>query len=171
MKKYNKIFINKKILKNINKKNINKKGIERAALLHGYEINKIKKWESRHPKPNEKELKQDLFPEELILGWESSRDIALQHIRNILIIKYYKIIPKENMWYDVAIYKNEHTGKLYNYNNPDPSIYGHIPQEKDNPNIYMSLRNKFLKIKKTGNNIIKINLYDNLGNMRYMCAA
>lgn len=169
--KSNKFIINKHKLKEINKKNTNKKRIGKAALLHGYETCKIKKWEKRHPKPNELQLKQDLFPETLILGWEASREIALRHIRNTLIIKYCKVMPEEKLWYDVAIYKNENTNRLYNYFEPDSCFSGHIIQTSDSVKVYKSLRNKFLNLKKSGNNIVKINLYDNLGNIRYTCAA
>lgn len=169
-----KIYLNKKQLKDINKKNTIKRGIGQAALLHGYETNKINKWKKKHPKPTELQLAQDLFPEELILGWQASYDIALENIRNILAIKYCnKKQKKLKMWYDVAIMKNKTTGKLYNHFNYDPTCTGYIPQTNkcSEEELYKKLRNKFLRIKKYGNNIIKIKLYDSVGNERFMCAA
>lgn len=70
----------------------------RAALLHGYEVAKIAKWEKRHPKPTDVQLKEDLFPETLITGWKTQRTIALEHIRKKLCEHYFDIpYKKEGM--------------------------------------------------------------------------
>lgn len=82
----------------------------RAALLHGYEVAKIAKWEKKHPKPTDKRLKEDLFPETLITGWKTQRNIALEHIRTKLCEHYFKLQHREKGMHLYVVHKQVSTG-------------------------------------------------------------
>lgn len=60
-----------------------------AALMHAYEEHKMKKFEKLHPAPTERELKEDLFPEELLRAWDTMMTIHREYVRNMLCDTYY----------------------------------------------------------------------------------
>ena len=60
-----------------------------AALMHAYEEHKMKKFEKLHPAPTERELKEDLFPEELLRAWNTMMTIHREYVRNMLCDTYY----------------------------------------------------------------------------------
>lgn len=141
--------------------------LTRKELVDGLLIHKMYKWERRNPKPTEIELKQDLFPDELILGWEAGREIAMKFILNKLEEKYLNIAQHKIKYvHDVAIYINEHTGKKYNYPNVDSSMTLYIPNTTNKSTLTQALIAKKIAIKRGGNKIVKLNLYDNRGKLR-----
>lgn len=141
--------------------------LTRKELVDGLLIHKMYKWERRNPKPTEIELKQDLFPDELILGWEAGREIAMKFILNKLEEKYLNIAHNKNkQTHDVAIFINEYTGKKYNYPNVDSSITAYIPNTRDKQTLTRSLIAKKIAIKRNGCKIVKLNLYDNTGKLK-----
>ena len=71
-----------------------------AALMHAYEEHKMKKFENRHPAPTEKELAEDLFPDELKAGWKTMMNIHREHVRNLLC-KIYANTEKQERDYRV----------------------------------------------------------------------
>lgn len=64
-----------------------------AALMHAYEEHKMQKFEKKHPAPTEKELAEDLFPEELKHAWTTMMNIHREYVRDMLSDIYYKNMP------------------------------------------------------------------------------
>lgn len=73
-----------------------------AALMHAYEEHKMKKFERLHPAPTERELAEDLFPDELKAGWNTMMNIHREYVRNMLCNKYVKTKKKER---DFRVFK------------------------------------------------------------------
>lgn len=73
-----------------------------AALMHAYEEHKMAKFEKKHPAPTEKELAEDLFPEELKAGWNTMMNIHREYVRNMLCKIYAKTEKKER---DYRVFK------------------------------------------------------------------
>lgn len=65
-----------------------------ALRMHLLEEHKMKKWDNRHPKPveNSKDVKEDLFPQELfaakVAQHRTMRYIHLESVRDFLAVKY-----------------------------------------------------------------------------------
>lgn len=89
------------------KKNYSRRKTGQAFLLHGYELQKIAKWERKHPRPTERELRQDLFPDLLLVGWNTRKHIALEHIRDMLCEKYCNHKSKTPYWKLYGVFKND----------------------------------------------------------------
>lgn len=87
--------LTKKESKKINEKNEHHK-LGRAALMHGYEIHKLDKWLTKHPRPIDPEKEKnepDMFPETLkpiIEQWEKEKELALERIRDWIVSTYDK---------------------------------------------------------------------------------
>lgn len=64
-----------------------------AALMHAYEEHKMQKFEKKYPAPTEKELAEDLFPEELKRAWSTMMEIHREYVRTMLSNTYYKKFP------------------------------------------------------------------------------
>ena len=62
-----------------------------AARMHAYEEAKIAKFIKLHPAPTERELKQDLFPEELKAGYNIILNAKREKIRKFVTSTYYKL--------------------------------------------------------------------------------
>lgn len=105
---YMKDAFSKNRIKDIEKKNsFRRRG--QAATLYGYELHKIRKWEQKHPKPTDEQLKQDLFPDLLLVGWSTKRNIALEHIRDMLCEKYCNYKKVTPYWKLYGVFKNKTT--------------------------------------------------------------
>ena len=59
-----------------------------AALMHAYEEHKMQKFEKKHPAPTERELKEDLFPEELKRAYNTMMNIHREYVRDMLCNTY-----------------------------------------------------------------------------------
>lgn len=73
-----------------------------AALMHAYEEHKMKKFELLHPAPTERELAEDLFPDELKAGWKTMMNIRREYVRNLLCKIYAKTEKRER---DFRVFK------------------------------------------------------------------
>lgn len=74
-----------------------KKKLGFAERMHAYEEHMMNKFITKHPAPTEKELAEDLFPDELKAGYENMLYIRREHIRNILCERYCNIPNKERL--------------------------------------------------------------------------
>ena len=83
------IMLTKKELAEFEAKRPRKMGF--AALMHAYEEHKMQKFEKKNPAPTEKELKEDLFPEELLAGYRNMLYVRREYIRDMLSKKYGKV--------------------------------------------------------------------------------
>jgi len=68
-----------------------------AERMHAYEEHMMNKFIAKHPAPTEKELAEDLFPEELKAGYENMLYIRREHVRNILSERYCNTPNKERL--------------------------------------------------------------------------
>ena len=85
-----------------------------AALMHAYEEHKMDKFKRKHPGPTERELKEDLFPDELVAGYNNMLYIHREHVRNMLCEKYAKT-PTHERYFRVfkvlSVTKDPATGR------------------------------------------------------------
>lgn len=61
-----------------------------ARILHNLEETRMKKWDKKHPGPSEKELKENLFPEQLRQWHIDDREKQQENVRNLIILRHYK---------------------------------------------------------------------------------
>lgn len=69
-----------------------------AERMHAYEEHMMNKFIAKYPAPTERELAEDLFPEELKAGYENMLYIRREHVRNILCERYCKVPNKETFF-------------------------------------------------------------------------
>ena len=62
-----------------------------AALMHAYEEHKMQKFVKKHPAPTERELAEDLFPDEIRNAYSNMIDTARYKIRQNLVSAYCKL--------------------------------------------------------------------------------
>ena len=139
-----------------------------AALMHAYEEQKMNKFKKKHPAPTERELAEDLFPEELVKGYERMLDIHREYVRNFLCRVYAKTEKRERyfrVFKVLSITTDPATGKTHK-----PVI---SEVELDRPflgNRYTSKKDIALRLKMIANsvrdgdkNVIKVKLYNKYG--------
>lgn len=61
-----------------------------ARILHNLEEIRMKKWDRKHPGPSERELKENLFPEQLRRWHMEDREKQQENVRNLIILRHYK---------------------------------------------------------------------------------
>lgn len=96
-----------------------------AALMHAYEEHKVQKFIAKHPIPTEKDLKQDLFPEEITTTRNTQLWLYREYTRNFLCKVYKGIKTRERYYRLFCIYDNNSVkGKIYEKEG-DPFIVGY----------------------------------------------
>lgn len=68
-----------------------KKAMGKAERLHAYEEDKMAQYKALHPAPTEWQLRQDLFPQEMIDGYNKLVEAHREYVRNFLVSAYYKL--------------------------------------------------------------------------------
>lgn len=156
-----------KELKKINKANCPRK-MGFAALMHAYEEHKMAKFEKKHPAPTERELAEDLFPEELKAGWNTMMSIRREYVRNMLCEKYAKTKKKERdyrVFKVLSITKDPATGKehkpVVSEVELDRPFLGNLSTSKKD----IALRLKALAhdAREGDSNVIRVKLYKKTG--------
>lgn len=91
------IFLTKSELGKIDARRPSKK-LGFAERMHAYEEHIMNKFITKHPAPTERELAEDLFPEELKAGYDNMLYIRREYVRNMLCKRYCKTMPKEEFF-------------------------------------------------------------------------
>lgn len=92
-----------------------------AALMHALEEHKMDKFKVKNPGPTERELKEDLFPEELSLTYKTQLWIHREYVRNFLCRAYGNKDIREPYYRLFMVYNNN---KLYEKEG-DPLVVGY----------------------------------------------
>lgn len=169
---------NSRTNKPIYKRRQNNKRMQLAEKCHMYELHKIAKWDKKNPMPNDVDLAFTLFPEEEIASYNTRRNIALEHIRDMLSEKYChsKAIDTPMLRMYTVHRVTGYQGKRIAFEKEcDPYIYGYpfTSFKKDcPPNEYVKekLRIALTHVQKS-ENIVGLRVYDKFGTLRGQLAA
>ena len=115
------VRLTKKEAKEMNARRPKKLGF--AARMHAYEEHKLKKFENKHI-PTERDLKQDLFSEELKSQINTQLYIHREYVRNFLSRVYCKTEKREPFYRLFMVYENTVTNGIYEKEG-DPYIVGY----------------------------------------------
>lgn len=145
-----------------------------AAKLHAYEEHMMSKFIAKHPAPTEKELAEDLFPEELKAGYDNMIYIHREHVRNVLCERYCNITNKEKffrVFTVLSVTKDPATGRKHKpvvsevEGNPYVIDYPFAHEDEKTPK--EALHDILVRIAKVAHNAdknaIKVKLYNKYG--------
>lgn len=150
-------------------------GLGVAMRMHLLEMHKMEKWDRLHPEPNEDDLKQDLFPNELLSGHRTARYIHLESVREFLANKYchsvrktpsfrvfevYKPLPAQENYCEVERYSDAYCLSGLDLNTPNTTLKtkleGHLKLQTSTP---------------MGDQTVAWKVYDRDGNFRIRAKA
>lgn len=170
---YMKKAFNKSRIREIEIKNcFRRKG--QAATLYGYELHKIRKWEQKHPKPTDEQLKQDLFPDLLLVGWSTKRNIALEHIRDMLCEKYCNYKKVTPYWKLYGVFRNKTTCYEAEIDRLNSSyVFDRMSKDESGEVIIKHMQHVLHKQRDadSANECLCLKLYNNSGDEIYKVAA
>lgn len=96
-----------------------------AALMHAYEEHKMERFVAKHPTLTERELREDLFPEEITTTRGTQLWLYREYTRNFLCKVYGKTEKREHYYRLFCIYDNNTIkGKIYEKEG-DPMVVGY----------------------------------------------
>lgn len=161
-----------------------KKKMGFAAQMHAYEEYMMEKFIKTHPAPTEKELAEDLFPDELMAGYKNMLYIRREYVRDVLCQKYCKTQKKRTLYRVfgvLSVTEDPATGRKHepviSEKEIDPSIisgaYGLLTADAKTQidvlhNRLQHLANTAPKI---DHNIIKVKLYNRKGILIDVCTC
>ena len=163
------VYLTKAELAKIDARRPKKMGF--AALMHAYEEHMMNKFIKTHPAPTERELAEDLFPEELKAGYDNVLFIHREYVRNLLCERYANRINKDNyfrIFKVLSISSDLATGKKHEpviseVEYTDCYAFTNSPKNTE----YTILHDKLKKIAaiahKNDSNVIKVKLYNKYG--------
>lgn len=173
------VYLTKKELRKINSHKPSKK-MGFAERMHAYEEQKMKKFIAKHPAPTEEELAQDLFPKELIAGYNNMLYIRREYVRNFLCKVYAGTTPKEEfyrMFTVLSITEDPATGKKHDAVvsevETDPNIVGKpfagLDEKASNETLRDILARMATIVHNADKNAIKVKLYNKYGSLLHSC--
>lgn len=151
-----------------------------AERMHAYEEHMMNKFIAKHPAPTDKELAEDLFPEELKAGYKNMLYIRREHVRNLLCERYCKTTPKE-VFYRVftvlSVTEDPATGRKHEpvisevEGNPYIIGYPFAHLDKTTPDEVLSdiLARVAKKAHSADKQAIKVKLYNKYGTLLASC--
>lgn len=173
------VFLTKEELRKIDARRPSTK-LGFAARMHAYEEHKMNKFIAKHPAPTEKELAEDLFPEELKAGYKNMLYIRREHVRNSLCKTYCKTTPKETFYRVFTVFsvtEDPATGKKHDpvisevEGNPYVIGYPFAHFDETTPNEV--LQDKLARVAKKAHDAdkqaIKVKLYNKYGKLLASC--
>jgi hypothetical protein len=165
-----KIHLTKKEIRKIDSHRPSKK-MGFAERMHAYEEHKMNKFIKKHPAPTERELAEDLFPEELKAGYKNMLYIRREHVRNILCETYCKTKNKELFYRAftvLSITKDPATGKEHNpvvseVERDDSFYLAHMNEKTPKETLHNILVNMAKDAHNADTNAIKVKIYNKYG--------
>lgn len=173
------VFLTKEEIRKINARRPSKK-LGLAARMHAYEEHMMNKFIAKHPAPTDKELAEDLFPEELKAGYKNMLYIRREYVRNLLCERYCKTTPKE-VFYRVftvlSVTEDPATGRKHEpvisevEGNPHIIGYPFAHLDKTTPDEVLSdiLARVAKKAHSADKQAIKVKLYNKYGTLLASC--
>lgn len=163
-KKYQ-IYLTAEEMKKVNARMSKKLGF--AARMHMLENYKVAKYEKKHPTKTEKELKEDLFPSEIIAQRKTQLWLYREYTRNFLCRVYAKEKIRESFYRVFLVYENiSSPGTIYEVEG-DPYVIGYPMAGKTEKTsietIKDIIRNRAKMIALRDHNIKEIKVYNKYG--------
>lgn len=152
-----------------------------AFKMHLLEMYKMKKWDAKNPAPTETDLKQDLFPEELVTAHRTRRYIHLENVRELLSVKYCggkRTIPDLRVFevYKIPDEHQKYAGankfcEVERYD--DAYCLAGFDKNTSNATLKNKLEDHIKSLTSTpmGDKTVGFKIYDNIGNLRVSIAA
>ena len=173
------VYLTKSELRKINSHKPSKK-MGFAERMHAYEEQKMNKFIAKHPAPTEEELAQDLFPKELMAGYNNMLNIRREYVRNFLCKIYAGTTPKEEfyrMFAVLSITEDPATGKKHDAVisevEPDPFIVGYpfagLDENASDETLRDILARMATIVHNADSNVIKVKLYNKYGSLLHSC--
>ena len=170
------IYLTKEQYSNINTKYLKKK-MGFAALMHAYEEYMMSKFIAKHPAPTERELAEDLFPEELKAGYNNILYIRREYVRNLLCKKYAKTTPKETFFRIFTVLsvtkdpatERKHEPVISEVEAVDCYAFTNLNKNTDKTTIEEKLKRQAKAAYQADKHAIKVKLYDKYGNLIGEC--
>lgn len=141
-----------------------------AALMHAYEEHKMDKFKKKHPGPTERDLKEDLFPDELVAGYNNMLAIRREHVRNMLCKKYAKTKVREQyfrVFKVLSVTKDPATGREHKPVISEVELDDYISgnQYTSKKDIAIKLKMIADRVRKSDGQTIKVKLYNKYGKL------
>lgn len=148
------VRLTKKETKEMNARRPKKLGF--AAQMHAYEEYACEKFKKKHPAPTEKELKEDLFPEELKRAWETMMDTQREYIRKVIVSKYHKLTVTGRFKTSNNTFSEIEIGKIKDY-----CMAGHdINNASSTSKLLRKVVNLANEQKRINSNLVCVRIYD-----------
>ena len=131
------------------------KKINRTELMEGYVQHKLDKWKRKHPCPVKKD---DLFYSQQFPIWESEKNAAEEHIRDLIVAKYDKLQLVGRFKSSNELYKEQEIAQIKD--NGETAKYGGVNNLPENSKVMKMARKETNKVKAKRKNLICTNLKD-----------
>jgi hypothetical protein len=136
-----------------------------AAQMHAYEEHKMNKFKNKNPGPTERDLAQDLFPEELSMTYNTQLWLHREYVRNLLCRIYANKETREHYYRLFLVYKD----KVLHEKEGDPIVVGYpfagCTQYTNIEKIKNILRQRAKTIAQNDKNCIEVKLYNKYGKL------
>lgn len=173
------VFLTKEEIRKIDAQRPSKK-MGFAARMHAIEECMMNKFIAKHPAPTEKELAEDLFPEELKAGYNNMLYIRREYVRNFLCRKYAGTTPKETffrIFTVLSVTKDPATGNehkpVVSEIESNPSVVGypfaHLDAKTPKEALHEILARTATTVHSADKNAIKVKLYNKYGGLIDTC--
>lgn len=137
------------------KKLYNRNSINRTELMEGYVQHKLNKWEKNHPCPVQKD---DMFYSQQYPEWETEKQNAEEHIRDLIVAKYGKLHLVGRFKSSEEKFQEQEIAQIKD--NGDTAKYGGVNNLPEHSKVIKMARKETNKVKAKRGNLICTNLRD-----------
>jgi hypothetical protein len=163
------VFLTKDEIRKIDSRRPKKK-MGFAELMHAYEESMMNRFIKKHPAPTERELAEDLFPEELKAGYDNMLYIHREYVRNFLCKAYCHTMPKESFYRIfkvLSITEDPATGKKHSpvisEVEGDSMAYSHLDEKTPTEILHELVENLAKTVRNADKNVINVKIYNKYG--------
>ena len=127
----------------------------RIELMEGYVQHKLQKWERKHPCPVKKD---DLFYAQQFPIWESEKNAAEEHIRDLVVAKYDKLQLVGRFKHSDDKFTEQEVAQIKD--NGETVKHGGVNNLPENSKVIKMARKETNKVKAKRSNLVCTNLKD-----------
>lgn len=129
--------------------------LNRIELMEGYVQHKLQKWERKHPCPVKKD---DLFYAQQFPIWESEKNAAEEHIRDLVVAKYDKLPLIGRFSSTNELFHEQEIAQIKD--NGETAKHGGVNNLPESSKVMKMARKETNKVKAKRSNLICTNLKD-----------
>lgn len=129
--------------------------LNRTELMEGYVQHKLQKWERKHPCPVKKD---DLFYAQQFPIWESEKNAAEEHIRDLVVAKYGKLPLVGRFQHSDDKFTEQEVAQIKD--NGETTKYGGVNYLPKNSKVMKTAYKETNKVKAKRKNLVCTNLLD-----------